>query len=132
MANLEHIIIKGINNEAPISQGFRDKKQAVERVIRTFKREFKRLGSCSEKMAISQATLLAIWYNFLLPYRALGGKSPVRLSEMEGVGGYAHWCCLLEIATRPQTPMEKKVELVEATERLILPLFYFLRTFISV
>lgn len=111
MANIEHIISKGINNEDSISQGFRDKKQAVERVIRTFKRWFKRLGSCSEKMAISQATLLSIWYNFLRPHRALGGKSPVRLSEMEG---HARWCRLLEITTRLQTPMENKIGLVEA------------------
>ena len=114
MANLEHIIIKGIKNEDPISQAFRDKKQAVERVIRTFKRGFKRLGSCSEKMAISQATLLAIWYNLLRPHRALGGKSPVRIPELEEAEGHARWCRLLEIATRLQTPMENKIELAEA------------------
>lgn len=94
MANLEYIIIKGIKHEDPISEAFRDKKQAVERVIRTFKRGFKRLGPCSEKMAISQTTLLAIWYNFLCPHRALGGTSPVSLSELEKVEGYAHRCHL--------------------------------------
>ncbi len=111
MANLEHIIIKRIKDEDLISEAFRDKKQAVERVIRTFKRGVKRLRSCSEKMAIPQATLLAIWYNFLRPHRALGGRSPVHISELEGLHGHTRWCRLLEIATRLQTPMENKIEL---------------------
>lgn len=99
IAQPNHRIVKGLENEDLISELYRPEKEAVERLIRTFKHRYHNThGFKSKRGAITFTTLFGIWYNFLRPHMATKGKPPIELVDTSQHLA-KQWNDLIEIAS---------------------------------
>ena len=98
--HLDHRQVIGLTNEDPQSAQYRPLKQAIERLMRTYKQRASRThGFQAAQGAEVFTTLFVVWYNFLRPHQALGGKPPIELQELQGLQTATQkWCRLLERA----------------------------------
>ncbi len=90
----------GLKNEDDESGAFRDFKQIIERVNRTYRYHTRsRSGHKSLNGAVALTALFVAYYNFLRPHRELGGQAPVPLPEIEEIENLqGQWLKLLEMA----------------------------------
>lgn len=79
----KHTVI-GLENLDPISTEYREFKQLIERLNRTYKYHTRpRAGFKTFEGAIALTTLFVAYYNFMRPHSSLKGKAPVRLPCLE-------------------------------------------------
>jgi transposase-like protein len=75
----------GLQNLDPESEAYRESKQLVERLNRTYKFHTRpRAGFKDFDGAVALTTLFVAFYNFMRPHGALKGDTPVKLSCLKG------------------------------------------------
>jgi putative transposase len=97
---VERRTVVGLRNGDEQSEQFRDYKQFIERLNRTYRYHTR---SCSGHKSLNGAnaltTLFVAYYNFMRPHGGLKGKAPIHLSKLEGVDTLqGKWLKLLSIA----------------------------------
>lgn len=97
---LQRRTVIGLTNEDDESEQFREFKQLIERLNRTYKFHTRaRAGFKSRKGAIALTALFVAYYNFLRPHGALGGEVPVPVAEFDRITTLqGQWLKLLEMA----------------------------------
>jgi transposase-like protein/ssDNA-binding Zn-finger/Zn-ribbon topoisomerase 1 len=97
---VERRTVVGLSNDDEESRRFRPFKQLVERLNRTYRYHTRsRSGHKSVNGAMALTTLFTAHYDFLRPHRALGGRPPVHLPELDGVDTLqGRWLKLLQLA----------------------------------
>lgn len=81
----------GLKNLDPESETYRQFKQLVERLNRTYKFHTRpRAGFKTFNGAIALTTLFVAFYNFMRPHRALKGATPIALTCHDGISLYPH------------------------------------------
>lgn len=95
----KHTVI-GLQNLDPESETYREYKQLVERLNRTYKFHTRpRAGFKDFDGAVALTTLFVAFYNFMRPHGALKGKTPVEISSLKGKTLYPDmWIQLLRQA----------------------------------
>lgn len=90
----------GLTNQDKVSREFRPLKQIVERLNRTFKREYKtKYGFNSSAGSETFTILFVAYFNFLRPHSALEKKVPVIIPELNDLPNMpAKWLKLLDMA----------------------------------
>ncbi len=90
----------GLSNDDPISEEYRTLKQIIERLNRTFKRNYKPTnGFNSFDGSVSFLTLFVAYFNFLRPHSSLEGKVPVVLDELSSLPNMpARWQKLISMS----------------------------------
>ena len=90
----------GLTNNDPVSKANRPLKQIIERLHRTFKREYKtKNGFYSSAGSITFTTLFVAYFNFLRPHSALEKKEPVIIPELNKIPNMpGKWCKLLDLS----------------------------------
>ncbi len=90
----------GLTNEDPVSTEYRQLKQIIERLNRTFKGNYRSThGFGSEQGSVSYVTLFVAYFNFLRPHSTLEGKVPVVNPELNGLPNMpARWTKLIDLA----------------------------------
>lgn len=90
----------GLTNKDKISAKYRPLKQIIERLNRTFKREYKtRLGFNSSAGSETFTILFVAYFNFLRPHSALEDKVPVVIPELNKLPNMpAKWLKLIDLA----------------------------------
>ena len=90
----------GLRNLDPESEAYRQFKQLVERLNRTYKFHTRpRAGFKNFDGAVALTTLFIAFYNFMRPHGSLQGKTPVELSCLDGKTLYpAMWTELIRQA----------------------------------
>ena len=90
----------GLTNKDKVSKEFRPLKQIVERLNRTFKREYKtKYGFNSSAGSEAFTILFVTYFNFLRPHSALEKKVPVIIPELNDLPNMpAKWTKLLDLA----------------------------------
>ena len=91
----------GLTNLDPISKEYRPLKQIVERLNRTFKREYKnKYGFNSSAGSEAFTTLFVAYFNFLRPHSALEDKRvPVIIPELINISNMpGKWIALIALA----------------------------------
>ena len=78
---------------------YRDYKQAVERVIRTYKQNYNRTcGFKSFDGAITFNTLFGIYFNFMRPHEACDNLPPIQLPELNASSYTEKWMNIISLA----------------------------------
>ena len=92
--------VVGLTNNDEVSREFRPLKQIVERLNRTFKREYKTTAGFSSSAGSETFTVLFVTYfNFLRPHSALEDKVPVTIPELEGLPNMpARWLKIIDLS----------------------------------
>lgn len=90
----------GLKNEDPVSIEYRPLKQIIERLNRTFKRNYRpTTGFGSERGSVSFVTLFVAYFNFLRPHSSLEKRVPSRIPELERLPNMpARWQRLLSLS----------------------------------
>lgn len=90
----------GLTNQDKVSREFRPLKQIVERLNRTFKREYKtKYGFNSSAGSETFTILFVAYFNFLRPHSALEKKVPVIIPELNDLPNMpAKWLKLIDMA----------------------------------
>lgn len=90
----------GLTNNDAVSETFRPLKQIVERLNRTFKREYKtKYGFNSSAGSETFTILFVAYFNFLRPHSALEKKVPVIIPELNNLPNMpAKWLKLIDMA----------------------------------
>jgi transposase-like protein len=90
----------GLSNDDPVSEEYRPLKQIIERLNRTFKRNYRPTnGFNSFDGSVSFLTLFVAYFNFLRPHSTLEGKVPVVLKELSGLPNMpARWQILIKMS----------------------------------
>jgi len=91
----------GLTNLDPISKEYRPLKQIVERLNRTFKREYKNKYGFNSSAGSEAFTILFVaYFNFLRPHSALEDKRvPVIIPELENIPNMpGKWITLISLA----------------------------------
>lgn len=101
-ATLKNVI--GLQNLDSQSEEFRDHKQIVERLNRTYKYHVQaQNGFGNVNGAVAKLILFVTHYNFLRPHKALAYKTPVEVAELSALSTIqSKWCKILSLA-RPTT-----------------------------
>ena len=95
----EHFIVRGLKNMDESSALYRDYKQAVERVIRTYKQRYNRThGFKSFDGAITFNTLFGIYFNFMRPHEACDNLPPIQLPELNVPSYTEKWLNIISLA----------------------------------
>jgi len=99
----------GLTNKDKVSKEHRPLKQIVERLNRTFKREYKtKYGFKSSAGSESFTILFVAYFNFLRPHSALEKKVPVVIPELDNsLNMPAKWLILIDLA---QEYIQKETE----------------------
>jgi len=99
---IKHIKVIGLENLDEDSTQYREFKQIIERLNRTYKQHVRpSAGFNSDNGAIALTTLFVTHYNFLRPHSSLGFKPPRRLSELERIDTIqAKWINILKMASK--------------------------------
>lgn len=80
----KHTVI-GLQNLDPVSEEYREYKQLVERLNRTYKYHTRpRAGFKKFNGAVALTTLFVAYYNFMRPHGYLRGSTPVALPCLQG------------------------------------------------
>ncbi len=97
---VERRTVVGLSNDDEESRLFRPFKQLIERLNRTYRYHTRsRSGHKSVNGAMALTTFFTAHYDFLRPHRALGGRPPVHLPELDGVDTLqGRWLKLLQLA----------------------------------
>ena len=95
----KHTVI-GLQDLDPESEAYREFKQLVERLNRTYKFHTRpRAGFKNFDGAVALTTLFVAYYNFMRPHGSLKGETPVKLSCLKGKKLYpAMWVEMLRQA----------------------------------
>ena len=90
----------GLTNKDPVSTVYRPLKQIVERLNRTFKREYKtKYGFNSSAGSEAFTILFVAYFNFLRPHSALEKRVPVIIPELSKLPNMpAKWLKLLDMS----------------------------------
>lgn len=90
----------GLTNKDEVSKEFRPLKQIVERLNRTFKREYKNKYGFNSSAGSEAFTILFVaYFNFLRPHSALEKKVPVIIPELERLPNMpAKWLKLIDMS----------------------------------
>lgn len=98
--NFDITQVIGLTNKDELSKEYRPLKQIIERLNRTFKREYKTKGGFySSAGSITFTTLFVAFFNFLRPHSALEKKVPVVIPELNDLPNMpAKWGKLLDLA----------------------------------
>jgi transposase-like protein/transcription elongation factor Elf1 len=90
----------GLSNDDPVSEEYRPLKQIIERLNRTFKRNYRPTnGFNSFDGSVSFLTLFVAYFNFLRPHSTLEGKVPVVLEELSTLPNMpARWQMLIKMS----------------------------------
>lgn len=90
----------GLSNDDPVSEEYRPLKQIIERLNRTFKRDYRPTnGFNSFDGSVSFLTLFVAYFNFLRPHSTLEGKVPVVLEELSALPNMpARWQILIKMS----------------------------------
>jgi len=90
----------GLTNKDEVSKEFRPLKQIVERLNRTFKKEYKNKYGFNSSAGSEAFTILFVaYFNFLRPHSALEKKVPVILDELKYLPNMpAKWLKLIDIS----------------------------------
>ena len=93
--------VVGLENLDSVSEEYRQCKQLVERLNRTYKFHTRpRNGFKDLDGATALTTLFVAYYNHLRPHSALKGAVPVPLAELDGIDTFPmQWEKLVELAT---------------------------------
>ena len=98
---LKRYTVVGLKNENQESSEYRQFKQIIERLNRTYKFHTRsRCGFKNFNGAVALTVLFVTHYNFLRPHSSLRYKCPVplgKLSDIKTIQG--RWCKILEMAT---------------------------------
>lgn len=97
---VERRTVVGLRNDDEESAAYRELKQIVERLNRTYRFHTRsRSGHKSLDGARALTTLFVAYYNFLRPHGSLDGGPPLRMPELDGVRTLqGRWLKLLELA----------------------------------
>ena len=91
----------GLTNLDPVSKEYRSLKQIVERLNRTFKREYKNKYGFNSSAGSEAFTILFVaYFNFLRPHSALEDKRvPVIIPELKSISNMpGKWIALISLA----------------------------------
>ena len=93
--------VVGLENDDETSREYRQYKQLIERLNRTYKFHTRpRNGFKDIDGATALTTLFVAYYNHLRPHSQLKGDVPVPLAELDGTELYPkQWEMLIELAT---------------------------------
>ena len=97
---VERRTVVGLRNEDPQSEQFRVFKEYIERLNRTY-RYHTRSSSGHKTLNGARAltVLFVAYYNLLRPHKALGGKTPLQLPELDDIKTLqGKWLKLLQLA----------------------------------
>jgi len=97
---IQRVTVIGLRNDDEQSERFRAFKEIIERLNRTYRYHTRsRSGHKSLNGARALTTLFVLSYNFLRPHRALQGKPPMHLPELDTVQTLqGRWLKLLALA----------------------------------
>jgi putative transposase len=97
---IKHIKVIGLENLDEDSEEYREFKQIIERLNRTYKQHVRpSAGFNSDNGAIALTTLFVTHYNFLRPHSALKFNVPVILPELDKIDTIqARWVNILKMA----------------------------------
>lgn len=97
---IKHIKVIGLENLDRDSTEYREFKQIIERLNRTYKHHVRpAAGFSSDNGAIVHATLFVTHYNFLRPHSALNFKIPVRIPQLDRIDTLqARWIKIIKMA----------------------------------
>jgi len=85
-ASVQHRQVIGLQNLDCESEAYRPYKQLIERLNRTFKHHVKPShGFNSVHGALALVTLFVTHYNFLRPHMSLHYRTPIELTELQGI-----------------------------------------------
>lgn len=95
-----HIKVIGLENLDEESTEYRNFKQLIERLNRTYKQHSRPLaGFSSFNGAVTLTTLFVTHYNFLRSHQSLNYKKPVEIEELEGIDTIQNkWIKILSMA----------------------------------
>lgn len=98
--SIDHKKVIGLQNLDSESEAYRQFKQLIERLNRTFKYHVKPShGFNSINGAIALVTLFVTHYNFLRPHTSLKWRTPIPLKELEGIATIqGKWAKILSLA----------------------------------
>lgn len=90
----------GLTNDDPVSTEFRPLKQIIERLNRTFKRNYRSThGFGSSAGSVAYVTLFVAYFNFLRPHASLEGRVPTVIPELSKLPNMpARWVKLIGLA----------------------------------
>lgn len=90
----------GLSNDDPISEEYRPLKQIIERLNRTFRRNYRPTnGFNNYEGSVSFLTLFVAYFNFLRPHSSLEGRVPVVLEELKDRPNMpARWVTLIKMS----------------------------------
>lgn len=97
---VERRTVIGLRDDDEQSAQFRDFKQLIERVNRTYRYHTRsRSGHKTLNGAMALTTLFVAHYNLLRPHMGLRGAVPIHLPELDGIATIqGRWLKLLELA----------------------------------
>lgn len=97
---IKHIKVIGLENLDQDSEEYREFKQIIERLNRTYKQHVRpSAGFSSDNGAIALTTLFVTHYNFLRPHSTLDFKAPVRIPQLDRIDTIqARWVNILKMA----------------------------------
>ncbi len=97
---IKHIKVIGLENKDEVSEEYREFKQIIERLNRTYKHHVRpSAGFKSDNGAIALTTLFVTHYNFLRPHSTLRFKVPVKIPELDKIDTIqAKWVNILKMA----------------------------------
>lgn len=98
--SLTHKKVIGLQNLDGESEAYREFKQLIERLNRTFKHHVRPShGFNSVNGAVALVTLFVTHYNFLRPHTSLQWQVPIPLKELEGITTLqGRWAKILSLA----------------------------------
>ena len=101
--NIKQVI--GLSNNDPVSKEHRPLKQIVERLNRTFKREYRTTYGFNSSAGSETFTILFVaYFNFLRPHSALEDKVPAVIPELDNLPNMpAKWLKLIALAQEKLT-----------------------------
>ena len=90
----------GLTNDDPVSTEFRPLKQIIERLNRTFKRNYRSThGFGSSAGSVAYVTLFVAYFNFLRPHASLEGRVPTVIPDLDKLPNMpARWVKLIGLA----------------------------------
>ena len=99
-SKIKHIKVIGLENLDKESTEYREFKQIIERLNRTYKQHVRpSAGFSSDNGAIALTTLFVTHYNFLRPHSSLNFKPPIRIHQLDRIDTIqARWVNILKMA----------------------------------
>ena len=90
----------GLSNDDPVSAEYRPLKQIIERLNRTFKKNYKfNYGYNSFNGAYSSIVLFTAYFNFLRPHSSIENRVPVIIPELQNLHNMpARWGKLIQMS----------------------------------